>query len=94
MSTLKPEHFTGLVTAFTQAIKENVITLSQARDFVEQLTNVVLEETVATRKSGNNAPRPTPLSPSKGVHEMPPQAPMDDKVAEARARAAQRRKVS
>ena len=33
---------------------------SQARDFVEQLTNVVLEETVATRKSGNNAPRPTP----------------------------------
>lgn len=89
MSTLKPEHFTGLVSAFTQAIKENVITLAQARDFVEQLTNVVLEETVATRKSGNNAPRPP-----AAVHEMPAQTPMDDKLAEAKARAAQRRKAA
>lgn len=89
MSTLKPEHFTGLVSAFTAAIKENVITLAQARDFVEQLTNVVLEETVATKKSGLYAERPP-----AAVHEMPAQAPMGDKVAEARARAASRRKAS
>lgn len=89
MSTLKPEHFTGLVSAFTLAIKEHVITLSQARDFVDQLTNVVLEETVATRKSGLYAERP-----SAKVHEIASTAPPEDRVNEARARAAQRRKAS
>ena len=87
MSTLKPEHFTGLVSAFTLAIKEHAITLAQAREFVEQLTNVVLEETVATRKSGNNARvLRLPCTRCRRLDE--------DKVAEARARAAQRRKVS
>ena len=86
MSTLKPEHFAGLVTAFTQALKEHAITLDQARDFVGQLTEVVLEETVATKKSGLYAPRPV-----SAVHEI---APPEDKVAEAKARAAQRRKAS
>jgi hypothetical protein len=88
MSTLKPEHFAGLVSAFTLALKEHAITLEQARGFVDQLTNVVLEETVATRKSGNNAPRPPAM-----VHEMP-SVLQEDKVAEARARAAQKRKAS
>jgi hypothetical protein len=88
MSTLKPEHFAGLVSAFTLALKEHAITLEQARGFVDQLTNVVLEETVSTRKSGNNATRPV-----SAVHEMP-SVLQEDKVAEARARAAQRRKAS
>jgi len=86
MSTLKPEHFAGLVTAFTQALKENAITLEQARGFVDQLTEVVLEETVATKKSGLYAPRPAAVAAT-----MPPP---EDKVAEAKARAAQRRKAS
>lgn len=88
MSTLKPEHFAGLVTAFTAALKEHAITLEQARGFVDQLTNVVLEETVATRKSGNNAPRPA-FTVAENINP-----PMSDKVAEARARAAQKRKAS
>ena len=90
MSTLKPEHFAGLVTAFTQAIKEHAITLEQARGFVDLLTNAVLEETVATRKSGNNATRPA-FTVTETVN---PEQVINDKVAEARARAAQKRKAS
>lgn len=90
MTTIKPEHLAGLLTAFKASVVQGTIDLSAARDFADQCCNFILDQTVATSKDSKT----TPVRFSASVTDTPDPNPvaLSPKAQEAKARAAAKRK--
>jgi hypothetical protein len=92
MTTIKPEHLTGLLAAFKTSVQQGSIDLAQARDFADQCCNFILDQTVATAKDAKTAPVRFATSISDEPVPNPTEITLSPKAQEAKARAAAKRK--